>query len=100
MGITCSTTRLLAVWNHASASWHAVLDECGDATRTQPEAASSWSLTDLVAQRHGLAMLNHKPDVPPPWPSEWQAEDDIHAWMDDAYRDRPGADVRSERNAP
>ena len=42
------------------------------------------------------ALLHHEPDFSPPWPKELREDDEINAWMYEANRDRPLAEVLSE----
>jgi hypothetical protein len=102
MGTTLSKTQLLAELNTENASWQALLDDIGEANMTQPEVAGGWSIKDIVAHLTGWrrrtvrrfqATLNHEPDVPTPWPSELQKDDEINAWIYESNRDRPLADV-------
>ena len=46
--------------------------------------------------RRFQAALNHEPDVPPLWPKALQEDDEINAWIYQANRDRPLADVLSD----
>ena len=105
MGTTISKTQLLAEMNNENASWEALLADIGEANMTQPEVAGGWSIKDIVAHLTGWrrrtvrrfqATLNHEADFPPLWPSELQDDDEINAWMYEANRDRPLADVLSD----
>jgi hypothetical protein len=105
MGTTISKTQLLTELNNENASWQALLDDIGEANMTQPEVAGGWSIKDIVAHltewrrrtvKRFQAALNHEPDVTPPWPSELQEDDEINAWIYEANRDRPLADVLSD----
>ena len=105
MGTTISKTQLLAELNNENAAWLALLDDIGEANMTQPEVAGGWSIKDIVAHLTGWrrrtvrlfqAMLNHEPDFTPPWPPELQDDDEINAWIYEANRDRPLADVLSD----
>jgi hypothetical protein len=105
MGTTISKTQLLAELNDENAYWQALLDDIGEANMTQPEVAGGWSIKDIVAHitgwrrrtvRRFQAALNHEPDFPPLWPSELQEDDEINAWIYEANRDRPLADVLSD----
>ena len=46
-----SKKQLLAEMQSEQAAWLALLDEIGEEHMTQPEAASGWSIKDIV-QRH------------------------------------------------
>jgi hypothetical protein len=105
MGTTISKTQLLAELNDENAYWQALLDDIGEANMTQPEVAGGWSIKDIVAHitgwrrrtvRRFQAALHHEPDFPPLWPSELQEDDEINAWIYEANRDRPLADVLSD----
>ncbi len=105
MGTSLSKTQLLTELNNENASWQALLDDIGEANMTQPEVAGGWSIKDIVAHLTGWrrrtvrrfqAALNHEPDFPPLWPSELQEDDEINAWIYEANRDRPLADVLSD----
>jgi hypothetical protein len=102
MGTALSKIQLLAELHQEQACWQALLDEIGEANMTQPDVAGGWSIKDIVAHLTGWrrrtvqrfqAALKHEPDVSPPWPEALQADDDINAWMYEANRDRPLADV-------
>jgi hypothetical protein len=103
-----SKTQLLAELHKEQASWRVLLDEIGEANMTQPDVAGGWSIKDIVAHLTGWrrrtikrlqAALKHETDFSPPWPSELEADDDINAWIYEANRDRPLADVLSDSQA-
>ena len=105
MGTSPSKIQLLTELHQEQASWQALLDEIGEANMTQPDVAGGWSIKDIVAHLTGWrrravkriqAALKHEPDFSPPWPSELQTDDDINAWIYEANRDRPLADVLSD----
>ena len=105
MGTSLSKTQFLAEMRAEQANWEALLDEIGEAHMTQPEVAGGWSIKDIVAHLTGWrrrtvrrfqALLHHDPDFSPPWPPELREDDDINAWIYEANRDRPLADVLSE----
>jgi hypothetical protein len=61
------------------AAWLALLDEIGEENMTQPDAASGWSIKDIVAHITGWrrrtvlrfrAALDPTRDMTPPWPAE------------------------------
>ena len=100
-----SKKQLLAELQSEQAAWLALLDEIGEENMTQPEVAGGWSIKDIVAHLTGWrrrtvsrfqAALNREPNVSPPWPSELQDDDEINAWIYEANRDRPLADVLSD----
>src|SRR5690348_10732589 len=105
MGSTISKAQLIAELNNENAYWQTLLDDIGEANMTQPEVAGGWSIKDTVAHLTGWrrrtvrrfqAILNHESDFTPPWPSELQEDDEINAWIYEANRDRPLADVLSD----
>lgn len=109
MGTSLSKTQLLTQLRTEQAGWEALLAEIGPAHMTQPEVAGGWSIKDIVAHLTGWrrrtvrrfqALLHHDPDFSPPWPPELQEDDEINAWIYEANRDRPLAEVLSdERDA-
>jgi hypothetical protein len=105
MGTSLSKTQLLDSMRHEQAAWEALLDEIGQAHMTQPEVAGGWSIKDIVAHLTGWrrrsvrrlqALGKHEPDFSPPWPPELREDDDINAWIYEANRDRPLAEVLSD----
>ena len=105
MGTPISNTQLLAELNDENASWEALLDDIGEANMTQPDVAGGWSIKDIVAHitewrrrtvKRFQAALNHESNVTTPWPSELQEVDEINAWIYEANRNRPVADVLSD----
>src|SRR3989442_9119533 len=105
MGTTLSKAQLVSELKQENADWQALLDDIGEAHMTQPEVAGGWSIKDIVAHLTGWrrrsvrrfqALLHHEPDFSPPWPKELREDDEINAWIYDANRDRPLAEVLSE----
>ena len=105
MGTPRSKTQLLTELRQEQSAWEALLDEIGQAHMTQPEVAGSWTIKDIVAHvtgwrrrtvRRFQALLHHEPDFSPPWPPELREDDDINAWIYEANRARPLAEVLSE----
>jgi hypothetical protein len=90
------------------AAWLALLDEIGEENMTQPEAASGWSIKDIVAHITGWrrrtvlrfrATLDPTVDMTPDYPAELDEDDEvdeINAWIYKANRDRPLADVLND----
>src|SRR5256886_15803460 len=91
-----SKKQLLAELQSEQAAWLALLDEIGEENMTQPEAASGWSIKDIVAhltrwrRRTVLrfqAALDPTRDMTPHWPEELGGleedddDDEIHAWI-------------------
>src|SRR5579859_4325663 len=105
MGTSLSKTQFLTEVRNEEAAWEALLAEIGPAHMTQPEVAGGWSIKDIVAHLTGWrrrsvrrfqALLQHEPDFAPPWPPELQEDDEINAWIYEANRDRPLAEVLSD----
>ena len=105
MGTTISKAQLLAELNDENAYWQALLDDIGEANMIQPEVAGGWSIKDIVAHLTGWrrrtvsrlrAIMNHESAFTLPWPPELQDDDEINAWIYEANRDRPLADVLSD----
>jgi len=100
--------QLLAEMQSEQAAWLALLDEIGEENMTQPEAASGWSIKDIVAHITGWrrrtvlrfrAALDPTVDMTPYWPTELDEDDEvdeINAWIYKANRDRPLADVLND----
>jgi hypothetical protein len=103
-----SKQQLLAEMQSEQAAWLALLDEIGEENMTQPEAASGWSIKDIVAHITGWrrrtllrfrAALDPTVDITPYWPAELDEDnevDEINAWIYKANRDRPLSDVLNE----
>jgi len=105
MGTSLNKTQFLDSVRAEQTTWEALLDEIGEAHMTQPEVAGGWSIKDIVAHLTGWrrrsvrrlqALLNHEPDFSPPWPAELREDDEINAWLYEANRDRPLADILSD----
>ena len=103
-----SKKQLRASIQSEQAAWLALLDEIGEENMTQPEAASGWSIKDIVAHITGWrgrtvlrfrAALDPTRDMTPPWPAELgevdedDDVDEINAGIYKANRDRPPASV-------
>lgn len=105
-----SKKQLLAEMQSEQAAWLALLDEIGEENMTQPEVAGGWSIKDIVAHITGWrrrtvlrfrAALDPTVDMTPYWPAELDEDDDddidkINAWIYQANRDRPLADVLND----
>ena len=103
-----SKKQLLAEMQSEQAAWLALLDEIGEENMTQPEAASGWSIKDIVAHITGWrrrtvlrfrAAFDPTVDMTPSWPAELDEDDEvdeINAWIYKANRDRPLADVLND----
>ena len=103
-----SKKQLLAEMQSEQAAWLALLDEIGEENMTQPEAASGWSIKDIVAHLTGWrrrtvlrfrAALDPTVDMTPDYPAELDEDDEvdeINAWIYQANRDRPLADVLND----
>src|SRR5438105_2795306 len=96
-----SKKQLLAEMQSEQAAWLALLDEIGEENMTQPDAASGWSIKDIVAHITGWrrrtvlrfrAALDPTVDMTPDYPAELDEDDEvdlINAWIYKANRDRP-----------
>jgi hypothetical protein len=103
-----SKKQLLAEMQSEQAAWLALLDEIGEENMTQPEVAGGWSIKDIVAHITGWrrrtvlrfrAALDPTVDMAPYWPAELDEDDEvdeINAWIYQANRDRPLADVLND----
>ena len=105
MGTTISKAQLISELNDENAYWQALLDDIGEANMTQPEVAGGWSIKDIVAHLTGWrrrtvrrlrATLNHESEFTTPWPPDLQDDNEINAWIYEANRNRPLADVLSD----
>lgn len=103
--MTLSKAQLVSELKQENADWQALLDDIGEANMTQPEAASGWSIKDIVAHltewrrrtvKRIQALRDPGVDLTPHWPKELQEDDEINAWFYEANRDRPLADVLSD----
>ena len=103
-----SKKQLLAEMQSEQAAWLALLDEIGEENMTQPEVAGGWSIKDIVAHITGWrrrtvlrfqAALDPTVDMTPDYPAELDEDDEvdqINAWIYQANRDRPLADVLND----
>jgi len=105
MSTNTSKAQLLNDLQVEQAQWEALLQDIGESNMTQPGVAGEWSIKDVVAHLTGWrrrtlarfqAELRHETLPPPPWPQQLQTDDDINAWIYEANRDRPLADVLSD----
>ena len=104
-----SKAQLLDNLQKENERWEALLAEVGDTRMTEPGIAGHWSMKDVVAHLTGWrqrtvarlqAAVRGEPEPPPPWPTHLQTDDEINAWIYEANRDRPLADVlRDSRQA-
>lgn len=104
-GRTASKAQLLDDLRDENARWEALLQDIGEEHMTQPGVAADWSIKDIVAHLTGWrrrtvarfqAALRNEPAPPPPWPPHLQTDDEINAWIYEANRDLPLADVLRE----
>ena len=103
-----SKKQLLSEMQSEQAAWLALLDEIGEENMTQPEVAGGWSIKDIVAHITGWrrrtvlrfrAALDPTVDMTPDYPAELDEDDEvdqINAWIYQANRDRPLADVLND----
>ncbi len=108
MSASMSKAHLLNDLNREYAQWEQLLSDIGEAHMTQPDVAGGWSIKDIVAHLTGWrrrsvarfqAALRHESSFQTPWPPELQGDDEINAWIYEANRDRPLADVLQEDRA-
>jgi hypothetical protein len=92
----------LDVIDHERESWDALLAEVGEERMLVPGPMGEWSFKDLIAhlmgwRERGLQRLEAaaqgQPEPPPAWPAHLESDDEINAWIHEANRDRPLADV-------
>jgi len=85
--------------------WEALLDQIGPARMDQPGVNGDWTMKDMVAHQTGWnrwqvdrfqAALRGEPEPAPPWPAEFQTDDEINAWIYQSYRQRSVQDVLGE----
>jgi hypothetical protein len=85
--------------------WEALLDEIGLARMELPGVNGEWTMKDMVAHQTGWnvwqvarlqAAVRGEPEPPPPWPVELQEDDDVNAWIFEAYHGLPVQDVLGE----
>lgn len=85
--------------------WEVLLDRIGRAGMEQPGVNGGWSMKDLLAHLTGWhrwqlarfqAAARHEPQPAPIWPVEFQSDDEINAWIHEAYRRRSLAEVLEE----
>ncbi|HEU5368109.1 MAG TPA: ClbS/DfsB family four-helix bundle protein [Ktedonobacterales bacterium] len=102
MSSSISKAQLIKELEDEYARWEALLSDIGEAHMTQPGVGGEWSTKDIVAHLTGWrrrsvarfqAALRHEPSFSPPWPPQLQTDDEINAWIYEANRDRPLADV-------
>jgi len=85
--------------------WQALLAEIGPARMDQPGVNGDWSMNDIIAHltgwNHWLVMRfqaaqRRQPQPPPPWPADLESDDEINAWIYDAYRGRSTPELLDE----
>lgn len=105
MSMNESKEHLLAELQQEYAGWKRLLDDIGEAHMTEPGVAGEWSIKDIVAHLTGWrsrtvgrfqATLKHEPNPAPPWPPQFQTDDEINAWIYASNRDRPLAEILHE----
>jgi hypothetical protein len=100
------TTRadLLGAIEREHAAWHALLAEVGEERMQEPGPMGEWTFKDLAAHLLAwdarlLARIEAGPDgtpAPAPWPASLEGDDEINAWIQAHYRDRPLREVLAE----
>jgi hypothetical protein len=96
----------LASWLEAKdREWEALLADIGPARMEQPGVNGDWTMKDIVAHLTGWnrwlvarlqAAERGEPSPQPAWPAHLQSDDEINAWIYQAYRNRPLSDVLAE----
>jgi hypothetical protein len=85
--------------------WEVFLDQIGPARMEQPGVTGHWSIKDIVAHMVGWqpwltariqAAQRGEPQPLPPWPANLQTDDEINAWIYEAYRGRSAQEVLDE----
>ena len=85
--------------------WQAFLDQIGPARMDQPGVTGDWSIKDIVAHLVGWqprliarlqAAQRGEPEPPPPWPAHLQTDDEVNAWLYEAYHGRSVREVLDE----
>jgi hypothetical protein len=105
MDDTMTKARLLAEMRAEQDGYEALLRAIGEDHMTQPGVAADWSVKDIVAHLTGWrhrtvgrfqALLRGEPAPAPPWPAHLETDDEINAWIYEANRDQPLADVLAD----
>lgn len=82
--------------------WKGLLDQIDPQLLDQPGVAGHWSIKDIVAHMVGWEHRNiariqaaqrGEPEPASPWPAELQNDDDVNAWIYEAYRGRSAREV-------
>jgi hypothetical protein len=85
--------------------WEALLDQIGLARMDQPGVNGDWSMKDMIAHLTGWnhwladrmqAAQRGGPKPLPPWPAHLETDDEINAWIYEAYRKRMVREVLDE----
>jgi hypothetical protein len=113
MDVSTSKDALLERIESERRAWDALLVEVGERRMEQPGVNGVWTFKDmmshLIAYRRQTvnrlqAAVQGTEPAPPPWPPEWDDNDEaqldrINAYIYEANKDRPLADVLAESRA-
>jgi hypothetical protein len=98
-------TELLNLLQEKYRQWDAFLDQIGRARMDQPGVNGDWSMKDIVAHLTGWnrnlvarfqAASHREPEPSPPWPAQFQSEDEINAWIYESNRGRSAREILDE----
>jgi hypothetical protein len=87
--------------------WQELLDQIGLEHMDEPSVAGHWSIKDIGAhltgwRRRTVARLQAAGlgdlELPPPWPSHLQTDDEINAWIYETNHARPVQEILDESN--
>ena len=85
--------------------WDGLIEQIGLAHMDQAGVNGEWSMKDMTAHLNGWnrwfadsfqAAQQGEPAPPPPWPAELKDDDEINAWIYEAYREREASEVLEE----
>jgi hypothetical protein len=92
----------LAAIDAERAAWDALVAAVGERRLDEPGPMGEWSFKDLAAHLTGWrartvqrleAAVRGEPEPSPPWPAEFEDDDEINDWIHQGNRDRPAARV-------
>ncbi|MFW6098164.1 MAG: DinB family protein, partial [Chloroflexota bacterium] len=98
-------SELLAWLQEEHGQWRAFLEEIDPERMEEPGVCGHWSIKDVIAHltgwQHWLvarvqAVQQGEAAPAPPWPAQLEEDDDVNAWIYEAYRGRSVDDVLDE----